>query len=80
MNVKELIQELQKIKNQKTKIVVISNNFELQGAEIEATHLRKFKGKIIEQNFMDASDYTRYSKEIVQDTEQETDEEFVQIS
>ena len=79
MNVRELIQELQKIENQDTKIVVTSGNFELNGADVEASHIHKFKGKVVTKNCMDAFDYERYTTEVVEFTDEDTDEDFIRI-
>jgi hypothetical protein len=78
MTVEELITKLETIKDKTKTVLVVSDNFEIQGNKIEASFIYLLSGKMERKDFRDAFDGESYSKSVFS---YKTDgEEFVIIS
>ena len=65
ITVKDLIKQLQKLKDQNAIVVVATSNFEQGNNKVKASGISEFKGKLETESFRDAFDGGSYSKEIV---------------
>jgi len=64
MTVEELITKLQSIEDKSATVLVVSDNFEIQGNKIEVSMVYPMPGKMERKGFRDAFDGGSYSKPV----------------
>ena len=78
MTVEELITKLESIPDKSTTVLVVSDNFEIQGNKIEVSMVYKIPGKMERKSFRDAFDGESYGKSVF--SYDQTGKDFIVIS